>query len=63
MTTATKNKIQRIELEIQEIWKVLSEDILWRPSIIKEIQRRSRAARKLFESGKLRTFEEVFSGR
>ena len=63
MATATKNRIQKIEREIQEIWKVLSEDFFWHPTIIKEIQRRSNAVRKLLKSEKLRTAEEVFSGR
>jgi len=63
MAIVTKTRIQKIEREIQEIWKVLGEDIFWHPTVIKEIQQRSRAARKLFGSGKLRMSGEVFSGR
>lgn len=63
MTVATKNRIQKIEREIQELWLAVSEDIFWHPTVIKEIKKRSRDGRKLLRSGKLKTLEEVVSGR
>ena len=52
-----------MEREVQELWRVVSEDIFWHPTIVKEIKRRSLEAQKLFRSGELKTLEELVSGR
>lgn len=63
MATDTKNRIQKMEREIQELWRVVSEDIFWHPTVVKEIKKRSIEGRKLLRSGKLKTLEEVIAGR
>jgi hypothetical protein len=59
VATITKDRIKKIESEIQELWKIVSEDIFWHPTVIKEIKKRSSRGRKLLRSGKLKTFKEI----
>ena len=63
MAVDTKGRIQKLENEVRELWRTVSEDIFWHPTVIKEIKKRSSEGRKLFRSGKLKTFEDVVSGR
>lgn len=60
MAVKTKEKIQKLEQEVSNLWQIVNEEIFWHPSVIRGIQRRSKLARRALKSGKLRTAEELF---
>lgn len=57
----TQEHIQKLEKEIKAIWKVIDDELLWHPSIIKEIRRRSILARQAHVQDRLRKAAEFFS--
>lgn len=59
----TQERIKNIERQLETLWKVIEDDRLWHPSIIQELQRRSRGARRDHSSRRLRSAAEVLSAR
>jgi len=57
----THDKIKRLEHEVETLWHVLDDDRLWSPGVVKELHKRSAAARLLRTKGKLKTAREVFA--
>lgn len=57
----TTEKIQKLEKEITRIWQIIDDELLWDPSVIREIRRRSSMARRSHKNGSLKTAEKVFS--
>ena len=57
----TQEKIRKLEREVNTLWQIVEDERLWHPSIIREIQNRSRSARKYHRQGKLKTAKEVFA--
>lgn len=55
-----QKRIQRLEEEVATLWQVIEDERLWHPSVIQEIKKRSRAARRAHVGGRLRSAEEVF---
>ena len=56
----TDKRIQKLEKEIETIWRVIGERA-WHPSVVKEIKTRSIEARREHANGKLRSAKEVFA--
>ncbi len=49
-----QDRVQKLEKEIGALWRVIDDERLWHPSIVKEIRNRSLHARREFARGKLR---------
>jgi len=60
-TQTTQKEIQKLKKEVETLWQVIGDERLWHPSVIREIQRRSRTARRDHIKGRLRLASEVFA--
>jgi len=60
-TQTAQKEIQKLKKEVETLWQVIGDERLWHPSVIREIQRRSRAARRDHTKGRLRLTSEVFA--
>ena len=56
-----QERIQKLEKEIVKLWQVVEDEMLWHPSVVREIKRRSLAARRDHVKGRLRRAEEVLA--
>lgn len=54
-----QERVQKLEKEVATLWRVIEDERLWHPSIIQEIKKRSRSARRDHAKGLLRKAEEV----
>lgn len=57
----TQTRIQKLEKEVAALWRILDDERVWHPSVIYEVQKRSKAARQALAKKKLRTAEGVFA--
>ena len=57
----TIQRLQKLEKEIAILWGVIEDERLWHPSVVREIQRRSRTAKRIHIRGNLKKAEEIFA--
>lgn len=57
---STQEKIRKLEQEITALWRVIEDERLWHPSIVREIKRRAKLARQTYANRRLRKAEEGF---
>ena len=57
----TQEKIKELEHEVMALWRVIEDERLWHPSVIREIKRRSQDAHRSYARGGLRKAGEVFA--
>jgi len=60
-TQTAQKEIQKLKKEVETLWQVIGDERLWHPSVIREIQRRSRVAHRDQVKGRLRLASEVFA--
>ncbi|MBI2639922.1 MAG: hypothetical protein HYW90_03505 [Candidatus Sungbacteria bacterium] len=57
----TQTRIQKLEREVAALWQVVKYERLWDLSVVREIRRRSKTARRDFAQKRLRTENDVFA--
>ena len=57
----TQEKIRKLERDIATLWQIVEDERLWHPSVIREIQNRSRAAKLAYRPKKMKTADEIFT--
>jgi len=57
----TQTRIQKLEREVAALWQVIEDERLWNPSVVQEIRRRSKAARKNLAQKRLRRANDIFA--
>ena len=57
----TDKRLQKLEKEIETIWRVIDENRAWHNSVVTEVRRRSLEARREHQKGKLRSANKVFA--
>lgn len=58
---STQEKIKELEHEITALWRVVEDERIWHPSIIREIKRRSQNVHRVHGQAGLRKADEVFA--
>ena len=57
----TQAKIKELEYEVTALWRVVEDERLWHPSVMREIKRRSQDASRSHAREELRKAGEVFA--
>lgn len=58
---STQEKIRKLEQEITTLWRVIEDERLWHPSVVREIKRRAELAHRAYANRRLRKAEDVFA--